>query len=215
MSCVRGRDVFVLGEEWRELQLTYSVNESAGVSYGAAEFVAQEEMDRREGYWWSPDSDQLLIQRTDESRVESVYIMDPNDPAKEPASWKYPRPGKANADVRLFLTTLTETRRLREVSWDRERYPYLAKVVWSEHAGHQGPTILVQNREQTEEQLLAVHPETGDSAVLLTEGDDAWVNIDSQMPRFLEDGSFLWTTERNGGGNWSGGTRMARIATRL
>ncbi|MCA9283049.1 MAG: prolyl oligopeptidase family serine peptidase [Phycisphaeraceae bacterium] len=199
VSCVRGRDVFVLGEEWRELQLTYSVNESAGVSYGAAEFVAQEEMDRREGYWWSPDSDQLLIQRTDESRVESVYIMDPNDPAKEPASWKYPRPGKANADVRLFLTTLTETRRLREVSWDRERYPYLAKVVWSEHAGHQGPTILVQNREQTEEQLLAVHPETGDSAVLLTEGDDAWVNIDSQMPRFLEDGSFLWTTERNGG----------------
>lgn len=166
------------------VQLTYSVNESAGVSYGAAEFVAQEEMDRREGYWWSPDSDQLLIQRTDESRVESVYIMDPNDPAKEPASWKYPRPGKANADVRLFLTTLTETRRLREVSWDRERYPYLAKVVWSEHAGHQGPTILVQNREQTEEQLLAVHPETGDSAVLLTEGDDAWVNIDSQMPRF-------------------------------
>ncbi|MEZ6211747.1 MAG: DPP IV N-terminal domain-containing protein [Phycisphaerales bacterium] len=198
VSCVRGRDVFVLGEEWRELQMTYSVNESAGVSYGAAEFVAQEEMDRREGYWWSPDSDQLLIQRTDESKVESVYIMDPNDPAKEPQTWKYPRPGKANADVRLFLTTLTDTRRLREVTWDRERYPYVAKVVWSKLAFHKGPTILVQNREQTEEVLLAVHPETGDTAVLLTEGDDAWVNIDSQMPWFLEDGSFLWTTERNG-----------------
>lgn len=204
VSCVRGGDVFVMREgDWREMPLTYAWREPDGVSYGTAEFVAQEEMGRREGYWWSPASDQMLIQMTDERAVESVYIMDPNDPAKEPQTWKYPRPGKKNAVVRLFLTTLDSERNLIEVDWDRERYPYVARVVWSEHSMHRGPTILVQNREQTEEVLLAVDARSGESAELLRERDAAWLNIDAQMPRFLEDGSFLWTTERNGGaGGW-------------
>ena len=43
----------------------------------AAEFVAQEEMSRNEGYWWAPDSQALLCQETDESKVEVRYVADP------------------------------------------------------------------------------------------------------------------------------------------
>ncbi len=207
VSFVRDGDLYVHDVDGgAERALTDHENTDDGVSFGTAEFVAQEEMDRREGYWWSPNSNALLIQRTDDARVESVYIMDPNDPSKEPQSWKYPRPGKKNVEVRLYLAVPLQgdqPMRMKAVVWDRERYPYVAKVVWSEHAGHEGPTILVQNREQTEELLLAVDPETGRTRELLRETDSAWVNIDSQMPKYLEDGSFLWTTERNGGaGGW-------------
>ena len=47
-----------------------------------AEFVAQEEMNRDEGYWWSPDSRSLLVQETDTAgleqcrRPESVELAD-------------------------------------------------------------------------------------------------------------------------------------------
>ena len=67
---------------------------------------------------------------------------------------------------------------------------------WEENAPL---TILVQNREQTEELLLAVDSETGAATELLKETDPAWVNIDQTMPHWLADGkSFLWSTERGG-----------------
>src|SRR4029079_15516079 len=60
-------------------------------------------------------------------------------------------------------------------------------------------TILVQNREQTEELLLAINRMTGASTELLKETDPAWLNIDSTMPYWLNDGTqFLWSTERRG-----------------
>ncbi|MCC6171585.1 MAG: DPP IV N-terminal domain-containing protein, partial [Gammaproteobacteria bacterium] len=37
------------------------------VSFGVAEFVAQEEMDRSTGYWWSPDETRIAFTRVDEA----------------------------------------------------------------------------------------------------------------------------------------------------
>ena len=40
------------------------------LSYGLPEFIAQEEMHRYEGYWWSPSSDAIAFIRVDETPVE-------------------------------------------------------------------------------------------------------------------------------------------------
>jgi dipeptidyl-peptidase-4 len=62
-------------------------------------------------------------------------------------------------------------------------------------------TLLVQNRRQTEEALLAVDERGGRATPLLVEKDAAWLNLDAEMPKWLADGSaFLWSTER--GGAW-------------
>ncbi|RYZ39855.1 MAG: S9 family peptidase, partial [Myxococcaceae bacterium] len=59
--------------------------------------------------------------------------------------------------------------------------------------------LVVQNRLQTEEQVLAVEPSTGKTRVLLTEKDAALINLHQDFPLWLEDGSgFFWYTERNG-----------------
>jgi len=169
-------------------------HETADVSWGDAEFVAQEEMSRFSGFWWSPSGKTIACQRTDVSKLETFHIADPAHPEAPPQSWAYPRPGKANADVRLFLVPVSG-KKATEVRWDRERYPYLARVVWEN-----GPlTMLVQNREQTEEVLFAVDDKTGTTRTLLEERDDAWLNIDEEMPRWLESGrGFLWTSQREG-----------------
>lgn len=174
-------------------------DESEHVSYGVPEFVAQEEMDRDHGYWFSPDGSHIVYQRNDDSELPVFYIADPSDPAKPPQSWRYPRAGTTNTDVRLAIQPVKGLGDGEEpvwVEWDREAYPYLATVRW-DVAG--APlTILVQDRHQQEQVLYRVDPETGGTTELLRETDDAWLNLDQQMPRWLASGGFLWTTERRG-----------------
>ncbi|MES2571391.1 MAG: DPP IV N-terminal domain-containing protein, partial [Verrucomicrobiota bacterium] len=168
------------------------------LSHGAAEFVAQEEMDRHEGYWWSPDSRFLAYQETDESQVEARYIADPLHPEVAPQKFLYPRAGSPNAKVRLGIVARAGGA-TRWVEWDAQYFPYLARVVWNEPAAPL--SILVQTRAQQEQQLLAVDPATGKSRELLRERDAAWLNLDNHatLPRWLKSGKqFLWSTESRG-----------------
>lgn len=168
------------------------------VTNGLAEFVAQEEMGRHRGYWWSPDSAYIACQQTDTAGVERMSIADPMRPERPPQTWPYPRPGRTNAAVRLRVGAVDGTT-ARWIEWDREAYPYLATVKWAENAPL---TILVQNRRQTEQRLFAVDwsdQRTVKLRPLLVERDNDWLDLDQAMPHWLDDGSgFLWTTERRG-----------------
>jgi dipeptidyl-peptidase-4 len=70
-------------------------------THGLAEFVAQEEMDRGEGYWWSPDSRSLAFEEADDTEVEKLSIQDPARPERRPVQFAYPRAGRQNTRVRL------------------------------------------------------------------------------------------------------------------
>ena len=196
---------------------------SGNVTYGEAEFVAQEEMGRRHGFWWAPDSSAIAYQSTDTTGVEVFTIADAADPAKPAQTWPYPRAGTKNADVRLFVRHIEGFDQIDtssdglgaaiyfedpiEVRWDRVTYPYLAKVVWEKH----GPlTILVQNRLQTEQILYAVDDKTGEVRELLKEQDETWINIQDDVPLWLEDGSFIWMSEQHDKGAWELQFRDAR-----
>ncbi len=171
---------------------------TATLSHGVAEFVAQEEMDRREGYWWSPDSQWLACQETDESMVEVRYIADALHPEEPPTKFYYPRAGSANAKVRLGVIS-RDGGATHWIAWDAEKFPYLCRVVWKEPGAPL--TLLVQNRAQQEQHLLAADPATGATRELLKETDAAWLNLDDQaiMPVWLKGGrQFLWTTESRG-----------------
>jgi dipeptidyl-peptidase-4 len=196
VAAVRGGELRVIDLESKtDRALTSGASET--IQHGTAEFVAQEEMERHEGFWWSPDSQFIAYQETDNSGVETRFIADPLHPETAPAKNFYPRAGTPNAKVRLGIVGRTggET---RWVEWDREKYPYLTRVVWKEAAAPL--CLLVQNRAQQEEVLLAVDPGSGATRELLREKDAAWLNLDSKaMPVWFKDGrQFLWTTERNG-----------------
>lgn len=200
VGVVRDGDLYVIDvPSGVQHRITDRRREPSTVSFGAAEFVAQEEMRRREGFWIAPDNSSIVYQRTDVEGLEIFTIADPADPAKPATTWPYPRAGTKNAEVRLFAQKLDQGRPLgpvAELRWDRDAYPYLARVVWSKGAPL---TILVQNRLQTEQKLYAVNERTGALTELVTERDDAWVDIDAQMPRWINEGqAFLWTTKRNG-----------------
>ncbi|HYE62151.1 MAG TPA: DPP IV N-terminal domain-containing protein [Phycisphaerales bacterium] len=197
LACVRNGEVYVTDlASGQERKVTSGAGGS--ITNGLPEFVAQEEMGRFRGYWWSPDSTHIVFQQTDTSAMEVFHIADPMHPEAAPNAWPYPRAGGKNADVKLGIVSVDGGDPVW-VQWDREQYPYLATVKWPKNAPL---TILVQNRTQTDEMLLAVNLEGGSTAALRRERDDAWVNLQQSCPHWLQDGSgFLWLTERTG--EWS------------
>lgn len=188
-------ETFPEGEVYAPEPVAITTGGTEQQPHGVAEFVAQEEMSRYDGFWWSPDGSQILYQANDDRALERFTIADAARPEKGAHTFPYPRPGKTNVDVRLFLTDLSGGTP-RPIEWDRARYPYLSKVSWS------GPLLLVtQSRDQRAQVAQTVDLSSGRTHVLFEERDPAWLNIHDSTPRFSSDGtSFLWATEE--GGAW-------------
>lgn len=196
IAFVRGGELWVIdiksGEERRVSPVA-----AANVTHGDAEFVAQEEMGRSQGYWWSPDSSSIVYQTTDTSKVEDVYISDPLNPFTPAQSWKYPRAGTTNAAVTLSVVSVTGGSPVA-LEWDRGAFEYLSGVKWEKQ---RSLLVTVQNRLQSELRVLRFDPATGQATLLLTENDPAWVNLDQQMPLVVDElPGYFWTTE---GAGWT------------
>jgi len=123
LAYVRDQDLYVVDvASGRERRLTQGGTEA--ITHGLAEFVAQEEMGRFEGYFWSPDSRHLAYTEVDQRGVERLTIADPAHPEVKPTPFAYPRAGRANAVVRLGIVPVAGGRTVW-VRWDAQRYPYL------------------------------------------------------------------------------------------
>ncbi len=150
------------------------------VSWGVAEFVAAEEMQRDRGYWWAPDGDALLVARVDEAAVQELWISDVADPGSAPRTVRYPTAGSVNASVEAYMIRLDGPAPLR-VEWDRQTYPYLAAAHWDEH----GPLIVVQSRDQRRSAVLGVDALSGETEPLDAQSDEVWVDLIDGVPRRL------------------------------
>lgn len=200
VACVRGGEVHLI-DLASGVEKTLTSGAGGSVTNGLAEFAAQEEMGRFSGYWFSPDAKTMIYERADTAGEPTFYISDPTDPAKQPEAWPYPRAGTTNADVRLGIVPTAGGEPVW-VDWNRDEYPYVANVAWQKGGP---PTVLVQNRRQTEQVLYEIDPASGACKELLRERDPAWVNLEPGGSRWLEDGSgFLWMTEQpvEGGDGW-------------
>ena len=174
VAAVRQGDLYVTDlKTGLETQLTKKTSKTE--TWGTAEFVAQEEMGRHQGYWWSPDGQRLAVQHTEEEAVEQLWIAAPHAPEKRPRTQRYPRAGTPNAQVSLSIFSLSAEAEPISVRWDRAAYPYLATVRWQEKAPL---TLVVQNRAQTESLVLTVDAATGETRLLHRERDDTWINLD-------------------------------------
>ncbi len=193
VAFVREKELYVLDlASKKETRLSQGATET--VSHGLAEFMAQEEMDRHTGYWWSPDGRHIAYQETDERPVALFSIV--HDGAAKPSveTHRYPFPGAKNAEVRLGVVSVDggETRWL---DFDEpEREFYLARVTWESPRD-----LLVQRllRDQKLLKLFRVNAQTGQTTLLLEETSPTWINLHDDL-RTLPGGQFLWSSERSG-----------------
>jgi dipeptidyl-peptidase-4 len=202
VACVRDGDLYVMEiASGTETRLTTKKSET--VTNGLAEFVAQEEMDRFHGFWWSPDSKLIAFEESDTAGMEMFHIADAVNPEKEGTSWPYPRPGKKNAKVNLGVIDLS-TKNVLWIEWDYKWREYLANVAWTDEA----PLCLtVMSRDQKSIALVtAYYVHTSSPMNVMTrseETDAAWINLRPNIPHnppssLVNGGGTLWITERRG-----------------
>ena len=164
------------------------------LSWGAAEFVAQEEMDRHTGYWWSPGDRHLAVARVDESPVAVVTRAAIGAEGTRLVEQRYPAAGTKNAIVDLYIMAPDGSGRIKaDLGADPD--VYLTRVDWAAD----GNSILVQrmSRDQKRLDVLRVDPATGKSSLLFSETSSTWVNLTDNL-KPLGDGSLIWSSERSG-----------------
>ncbi|MBB5739545.1 S9 family peptidase [Brevundimonas aurantiaca] len=164
------------------------------ITWATAEFIAQEEMDRDTGYWWSPDERYIALTRVDESPVDVVPRFEITGGGATMVEQRYPRAGRPNALVELYVRDLQSGARVK-VDLGANTDIYLARVDWS----HDGKTLYVQrqSRDQKTLDLLSVDPATGASRVILSQKAEAWVDLNNDF-HVLPDGRFIWSNEDSG-----------------
>lgn len=148
-------------------------HDSETETWGQAEFIAAEEMERHRGYWWSPDGRSLLLQQTEEAPVDVWYVADPAHPERKPRTQRYPAAGTPNAEVRLWHVDLATAERT-EIQWDRDAFEYLARVSWTENFE---PLLQVLSRDQRHSLVLDIDVATGTTTTMRELRDDAWVEL--------------------------------------
>ncbi len=164
-----------------------AADEDPDVSWGLAEFVAAEEMDRHRGSWWSPDGSAIAAERVDERPVRIWHIADATDPAAPPRAMRYPQAGTEDAVVTLHLFDVATGDRT-DVTWDAAAFPYLGRVHWS--AG--GPPLaLVVSRDQRRTRLLEIDPATGATSIVREATDPEWIDLFDEVPARLADGRIV------------------------
>lgn len=197
VAFVRDYDLYVRSlSSAKETRLTKGGSEA--LQHGLPEFIAQEEMSRFQGFWFSPDSQTIAYEQADHREVERFTIGDPAKPEVAAEGFYYPRPGKNNVRVRLGLMP-AKGGATTWVKWDAEKYPYLLRVYWPKTAPVQAPlTLIVQTRDQREQAILAVDAR-GNSKTLLVQKDPAWLDPDFSFARWLPDGAgFVTASEESG-----------------
>ena len=163
-------------------------------SWGTAEFIAQEELARYTGYWWSPDETKIALTHVDQSGVDVIDRVDVGVEGATIVHQRYPRVGRPNAVVELYVADVATGARVK-VDLGANPDIYLARADWSKD----GKTLYVQRltRDQKRLDVLAVDPASGASKVILTETSPHWVPLSEDL-KPLKAGGFLWSSERSG-----------------
>lgn len=182
---------FTTGEE---VQLTDDGKKNEIIN-GITDWVYEEEFAFVRAFDWSADSKKIAFLRFDEREVPE-FSMDVygKDLYPKQEVFKYPKAGEKNAKVSLYVADITAMT-LDEVKLGDYKDFYIPRIKWT--ASPDVLSVQVLNRHQNNLDLIFVDAKTKTPKVVLNEKDTAYVDITDNLT-FLEDNSFIWTSEKDG-----------------
>lgn len=198
VSFVRDQNLFVI--DLRTRQERAITTDGAGlIQNGVAEFVAQEEMARTTGYWWSPDDAYIAFTRLDDSPVQEVERFEINADGARMFRQRYPAAGTANTQVELKVISLANNA-VVDIDLGLKSQAmndgYLARVDWFPDS--KSLAVQRQTRDQKKLELLKIDANDGKSRVLLTETSPHWVELHSDLKFLKSRQGFIWASRRTG-----------------
>ena len=194
---VRENNVYVENlADNRITQLTH--DGSRTIINGTFDWVYEEELDLRDGWRWSPDGKNIAYWQLDSEGVRNFYLID-NTSALYPklTPIPYPKVGETNSASRVgIVSSQGGPTRWLAVPGDPRNH-YIARMNWAESTEE---IVLQQlNRLQNTNLVMLGDVRTGKVRTILTDRDDAWVDIHGDDIVWLDGGKrFLWVSERDG-----------------
>ncbi len=200
IAYVQDAELFVVSAGGGEpRRITFGAR-GTGKTHGLAEFVAQEEMGRSMGFWWSPDSTKIAFTEVDETHIPVYRIMHQGkgivgEGAQE--DHHYPFAGGPNAVVRLGVVDRDGGAPMwMDLGEDED--VYLARVQWLPD-GRLSAQRLARRQNSLD---LLIFDDFGRFSCLLHENSDVWINLHKMfrpLKKAQETGaSFIWASERSG-----------------
>ena len=194
VAYVRNQNLYVY--DLATAQETALTTDGGGpIKNGMAEFIAQEEMDRAQGYWWSPDGRYIAFARIDETRVEITQRFEIAADNITTYPQRYPAAGRPNAVVRVGIVSV----RGGEVIWmdlGADADIYLARVNWLPDG--RMLALQRQTRNQRRLDLLFADVTSGRSRLVLSETSETWVDLHNELSFMKKSREFVWQSASSG-----------------
>ncbi|MBL9130440.1 MAG: S9 family peptidase, partial [Verrucomicrobiaceae bacterium] len=194
VAFVRKNNVYV--QNLADLKITaITTDGSETLINGTSDWVNEEELSLRDCYRWGPDGQKLLFWQFDTKDVKRFWLVNQTDGTYQRfTTFPYPKAGEKNSATRLGIVSASGG----AVTWLKvpgdPREHYLPHAEWTPD----GKSVLLQqfNRLQNTLHVMRADPSTGETKIILTETDKAWIENDNPF-RWIGD-DFLWLSERTG-----------------
>jgi dipeptidyl-peptidase-4 len=174
-------------------ELAITTDGDGPIKYGLAEFVAQEEMGRSSGYWWSPDERTIAFTRVDERPVPLTQRFEIAADNVATFAQRYPSAGAANAKVTLGVADIAAG----DVTWlelgDEDHY--LARVDWLPDGRL---AVQRQSRDQHRLDLVFIDITNETATTILSETCATWVELHDELTFLKKSPEFIWASMRDG-----------------
>jgi len=176
-------------------QVTYDGKKNKIIN-GITDWVYEEEFKFVRAFDWNAKSDRIAYIKFDESEVPE-YSMDiyGKELYPEQQMFKYPKAGQANSKVGLYIYDIL-TNESEKVYFEKDYKDfYIPRIKWTQDSEILSAQFM--NRHQNELDLWLFNANGYESAIVLSEKSDTYVNVADDLT-FLEDNSFIWTSEKDG-----------------
>jgi dipeptidyl-peptidase-4 len=194
VAYIRGQNLHVY-DVHTKTSTALTADGGGAIKNGMAEFVAQEEMDRATGYWWSPDDSHIAFARVDETPVKLVERFEIAADGFATFSQRYPAAGENNVSVRLGVIAVGGG----VITWidlGGDSDVYLARVDWLPDS--RTLAIHRETRDQRRLDLMFADIATGQSRIVVSETCDSWVELHQELTFLEHSKEFIWASARDG-----------------
>ncbi|MCC5861253.1 MAG: DPP IV N-terminal domain-containing protein [Gammaproteobacteria bacterium] len=194
LGYVQDNNLFVMALASGEIRAV-TRDGSEDILNGVMDYVTAQALRNAVGWRWSPDSERVVFWRSDVSHMPLFHMVDELQGYNVVRGFKYPIVGVKNAVIAIGVHTLDAGRTVWMALGDDDSV-MIPRVDWTPD----GTQLAIQrlNRPHNRLELLLADADTGQSRVILSDEDPAWVEVHDDL-RLLADGEHLvWTSERSG-----------------
>lgn len=167
------------------------------IIYGTFDWVYEEELDCRDGFRWSPDGKNIAYWQSDAKGVGTFYMINNVDSNYSvPIPLPYPKVGTTNSAVKVgVIPAVGGKTKWFKVPGD-PRNNYLARMDYIPDSDE----VMIQqlNRLQNTNTVWVGDTKTMGLKNILTDRDDAFLDIHDNIVWLDSTTSFTWTSEKDG-----------------